>query len=316
MAKSNDVAVKPRKKGKGINGTNTIQLYSLAAIPAFLVFVFSYIPMFGIIIAFKNYRFDTGIFNSPWVGLDNLKVFLASDDFARIAYNTISMNLLFMLVGTTCAVLLAVVLFEITARKAVKTYQTILITPNFLSWVVVGYMGYAILHPTSGVANSIIQMFGGKPINWYAEPGYWPWILTIASEWKGVGMSSVVYYASLMGIDASLFEAAKIDGANRLQVAWHITIPQLVPVIVVLSILRVGNIFRGDFGLFYQMSRNVADLYETTDVMDTYIFRVMRIFGDFSLSSAAGLMQSVVGFITVVVTNFIVKFIDPEKSLF
>ncbi len=316
LAKANDVAVKPRKKGKGINGTNAIQLYSLAAIPAFLVFLFSYVPMFGIVIAFKNYRFDTGMFGSAWVGLDNLKVFLASDDFVRIAYNTIFMNLLFMLVGTTCAVLLAVVLFEITNRIAVKTYQTILITPNFLSWVVVGYMGYAILHPTSGVANNIIQMFGGQPINWYAEPGYWPWILTIASEWKGVGMSSVVYYASLMGIDASLFEAAKIDGANRLQVAWHITIPQLIPVIVVLSILRVGNIFRGDFGLFYQMSRNVTALYETTDVMDTYIFRIMRVVGDFSLSSAAGLMQSVVGFITVVLTNTIVKFIDPDKSLF
>lgn len=312
MAKSN--AVMPRKKRK--ISVNTIQLYALAAIPAALVFLFCYVPMFGIIISFKNYRFDTGIFNSAWVGLDNLKVFLASDDFVRIAWNTIYMNLVFMVVGTICAVLLAVVLFEITGRKAVKTYQTILITPNFLSWVVVGYMGYAILSPTSGVANNIIQMFGGKPIQWYSEPKYWPWILTIATEWKGVGMSSVVYYASLMGIDASLFEAAKIDGANRVQVAWHITIPQLIPVVIVLSILSIGGIFRGDFGLFYQMSRNVPDLYETTDVMDTYIFRVMRIFGDFSLSSAAGLMQSVVGFITVVVTNTIVKFIDPDKSLF
>ena len=309
-------ATKVRKRNKSINGKNQLQLYSLAIIPLLLVFLFNYIPMFGIIIAFKRYRFDTGIFGSEWVGLENLKVFLASDDFVRIASNTVVMNLLFMFFGVICAVLLAVVLFEITSSKAVKTYQTILITPHFLSWVVVGYMGYAILNPSYGIANQLITKFGGEAIQWYTRPEMWYAILTVVFEWKHVGLDSVIYYASLMGIDASLFEAAKIDGANRVQVAWHITIPQLVSVITVLTILKVGNIFRGDFGLFYQMTRDVTALYETCDVMDTYIFRVMRIFGDFSLSSAAGLLQSVVGFVLVIVTNTVVKFIDPEKSLF
>lgn len=310
------VATKERKKKKSINGKNQLQLYSLTIIPLFLVFLFCYVPMFGIVIAFKNYRFDTGIFGSEWVGLDNIKVFLASDDFVRIASNTIVMNLIFMAIGVICAVLLAVVLFEITSSRAVKTYQTILITPHFLSWVVVGYMGYAILNPSYGIANQLITKFGGEGIQWYSRPELWYYILAVAFEWKYVGMDSVIYYASLMGIDASLFEAAKIDGANRVQVAWHITIPQLIPVVTVLTILKVGNIFRGDFGLFYQMTRDVTALYQTCDVMDTYIFRVMRIFGDFSLSSAAGLLQSVVGFVLVIVTNTVVKFIDPDKSLF
>jgi putative aldouronate transport system permease protein len=303
-------------KKRSLQSKNALQLYSLAAIPAFLVFLFSYVPMFGIIIAFKNYRFDKGIFGSEWVGLDNIKVFLASDDFATIARNTVLLNLLFMALGVVAAVLLAVVLYEITSRKAVKTYQTILITPNFLSWVVVGYMAYGILNPSYGLLNQVITKFGGGAIQWYSEPKYWPIILAICSLWKSVGMSSIVYYASLMGIDASLFEAAKIDGANRVQVATKITIPQLVPVIIILQILALGNIFRADFGLFYQIPRDIVDLYPITDVMDTYIFRVMRIYGDMSLSSAAGLLQSVVGFCMVMLTNFVVKFIDPDKSLF
>ena len=303
-------------KKRSLQSKNALQLYSLAAIPAFLVFLFSYVPMFGIIIAFKNYRFDKGIFGSEWVGLDNIKVFLASDDFATIARNTVLLNLLFMALGVVAAVLLAVVLYEITSRKAVKTYQTILITPNFLSWVVVGYMAYGILNPSYGLLNQVITKFGGEAIQWYSEPKYWPIILAICSLWKGVGMSSIVYYASLMGIDASLFEAAKIDGANRVQVATKITIPQLVPVIIILQILALGNIFRADFGLFYQIPRDIVDLYPITDVMDTYIFRTMRVVGDMGMSSAAGLLQSVVGFILVMITNYISKKIDNDNALF
>lgn len=294
----------------------SLQIYALAAIPLLLVLIFNYIPMFGIVIAFKNYRYDLGIFGSEWVGLDNFKVFLMSDDFIRIARNTLGMNGLFIACSTVCQVALAMALFEVKKRAAVKTYQTVMITPHFLSWVVAGTMLYAFLHPTNGIINQIVEALGGEAVDWYSKPNAWPIILLICSVWKGVGMGSVVYYANLMGISSEIFEAAKIDGANKWQEVIHITVPQLVPLIIIQTILAIGNIFRADFGLFYQTTRDVGALYSTTDVMDTYIFRTMRVLGDTSISSAAGVFQSIVGFICVMTVNGIVNKIDPERALF
>lgn len=295
---------------------NFWQLMSLEAIPMLLVFVFSYIPMFGIIIAFKDYKYRRGIFGSEWVGLKNFDFLVKSDDFWRVARNTICMNMLFIIAGIVVAVIFAVMLFDVKNRMAIKTYQSCLITPNFISWVVVGYIAYIFLNPEYGTINRMLTALGLPTVQWYNSPKLWPGILTIVSVWKGVGMNTVMYYAALMGIDSEIFEAAELDGANKLQKIWNITIPSLVPIITILFILSIGNIFRADFGLFYQVTRDVGALYETTDVLDTYIFRTMKEIGDMSVSSAVGLLQSVVGFIFVVTVNKIVGKIDPERSLF
>lgn len=304
-------------KKKKRRDPSTIQLWSLSLIPAALVFLFSYVPMFGIIIAFKDYKFARGIFGSAWNGLDNFKYLLGSNTFARITRNTLVMNLIFIFVGLVAAVSLAVVLYRLTSRRFTKVYQTILITPNFLSWVVVAYMAYAILHPQNGTLNQLLGVFGIKPVDWYGEPGAWPGILTVANVWKHVGMNSVIYYAALMGIDASLFEAAEVDGATSRQVTRYILIPCITSIMIMLTILNIGSIFRADFGLFYQVPRNVGALYETTDVIDTYIFRSLRAANtNLGVTTAVGFLQSFVGLVMVVTTNYIVGRIDPESQLF
>ena len=291
------------------------ELYSLMALPILLVFVFNYLPMGGIIIAFKNYKFNKGIWGSDWVGLKNFEFFFKSDVIVRITRNTILLNLLFIGLNLICGLLVAVLLYEITSRRAVKTFQTMLITPNFVSWVVASYMVYAILNPNAGVLNSLIEACGGTSVEWYSKPGAWPIILAICNTWKNVGMGSVWYYAALMGVDTELIEAARIDGANKVQVIRHIMIPLIVPIIVIRVILAIGGIFRADFGLFYQVTRNVPLLYETTDVIDTYIFRAMRENGNMSMSAAVGLLQSVVGFVMVMLTNAVARKVSPENAL-
>lgn len=313
-----DAALNQRKektKQFTYNGQQ-IPLLSLAFIPMLCVFIFNYLPMIGIIIAFKNFKYDTGVFGSEWVGFKNFVFFLTSRDFPRVAWNTVSLNLFFMAIGTICAVTLAVLLFELRSRAATKTIQTIMITPNFLSWVVVGYMVYAFLSPETGWVNSVLIKLGIGKINWYSKAKAWPFILALVSVWKSVGMSSVLYYATLMGIDNTLFEAATVDGAGRFRRILHIILPSLVHIIVITTILSIGGIFRSDFGLFYQVTRDIGALYSTTDVMDTYIFRTMRVVRDMSMASAAGFLQSVVGFVMVLLTNYIANRINPENALF
>lgn len=307
---------KTSKKSKSQNLSNR-QLWTLSIIPIALVFLFSYVPMFGIIIAFKDYKFAKGIFGSDWNGIDNFKYLLGSNTFYRITRNTLVMNIIFIFVGLVAAVSLAIVLYRLTSRRFTKVYQTILITPNFLSWVVVSYMAYAILHPQNGVLNQIITTMGFEPVDWYGEPGAWPWILTVANIWKHVGMNSVIYYAALMGIDASLFEAAEVDGATSRQITRYILIPGITSIMIMLTILNIGSIFRADFGLFYQVPRNVGALYETTDVIDTYIFRSLRAANtNMGVTTAVGFLQSIVGFIMVVTANYIVGKIDSDSQLF
>ncbi len=292
------------------------QAYSMAVIPLLFVLVFSYLPMFGIIIAFKDYKYNLGIFHSPWVGLRNFEFFFKSNDFTRITFNTLYLNAIFIVVGTIAAVALALLLFGLTSRTGKKVYQTILISPYFLSWVVVGYMVYGILNPSYGLLNSVIKQLGMTPVDVYSKPDVWPLILTVASVWKNVGMDSVIYLAALMGLDVGLFEAAATDGASRSQIRRHIIIPELTSIISIMTILKIGSIFRSDFGLFYQLTRDIGTLYRTTDVVDTYVFRSMRVLGDMGMSSAVGLVQSVVGFVLVMATNYITKKIEPDNALF
>ena len=293
-----------------------IQLLTMCFLPVLSVFIFNYIPMFGTIIAFKNYKYDLGIFGSPWIGLNNFKAFVSSNDFPRLVFNTLWCNLLFIVFGIMAAILTAVLLFEVSSRTATKVYQTVMIIPHFVSWVLVSYLVYIFLSPDTGVLNHVLAAMGMETIDWYATPKAWPVILTIVSIWKHFGMDSVIYYAALMGVDQNVIEAAHIDGAGKIKTTWHVVLPTIVPLIVVLTLLKIGNICRADFGLFYNVTRDVGALYESTDVFDTYIFRMVREIGDMGMSSAAGLLQSGVGFILVVFSNWASKRIDPESGLF
>ncbi len=303
----------PKLKRKG--NIDNFQLCTLAILPLVLVFVFCYLPMCGIIIAFKDYNYADGIFGCPWSGFENFELLLTSNVFARITKNTLLNNTIMILVGTFASVLVALSLFKLRSRNATKVYQTVFITPHFLSWVVVAYMAYSILHPINGSLNGLLVALGFDKVDWYSKPEAWPTILTTAFVWKHVGMDSVLYYATLMSVDTSMVEAAQVDGANRRQVDRYIMIPCLAGIMCLQLILKVGGIFRADFGLFYQVPRNVGALYSTTDVIDTYIFRAMRVDGDMGVSAATGLLQSVVGFVLVLFTNYIVGKIDEEKTL-
>ena len=310
-----------RTKKRKIDASD-IQLYTLCAIPILLVILFKYVPMFGIVIAFKKYDFRGGIWGSPWVGFKNFEFFFKSDILLQLVRNTLGNNILFISFGILSSLVVAILLFELKSRTATKIFQTILITPHFMSWVIVAYMVLAILSPTSGFLNSIMTSIGiiDKPIDWYSKPNAWPIILTITSVWKSVGMDSVVYYASLMGIDTSLFEAAEVDGANKWQRTIHIVVPSLVPLIVILTILKIGGIFHADFGLFYNVTQDGANgnLYETTNVIDTWTFRAFKEgTGDsYGQSSAMGLMQSIIGIILVLSTDALSKKVDKDLGLF
>ena len=297
------------------------QMYSLAAVPMIIVFIFRYLPMGGLLIAFKDYKFNKGILGSDWVGLSNFEFFFKSNVFFELVKNTLFNNFLFIVFGTIAALLVAILLYEVRSRSATKVFQTLLITPYFMSWVIVAYMVYAILNPQYGYLNNILSFFGMPEVDWYTKPKAWYAILTITFVWKNVGMDSVVYYASLMGIDTSLIEAAEVDGASKLQRTLHVVLPGLIPLISILTILKIGNIFRADFGLFYTVTQDGANgnLYETTNVIDTYIFRTFRenmSSNSYGLTTAVGLLQSVVGMITVIVTNRCAKKIDPDIALF
>lgn len=292
------------------------ELYGMMALPLLKVLLFSYVPMFGLIIAFKDYKFNKGILGSRWVGLKNFDFFLKSNDFLVVTRNTILLNLLFIVAGILAALILAILLYNVTSRKATKVLQTMYITPNFVGWVLVSYLVYAFLNPQYGMLNGFLNSIGLEEVSWYSEPKYWPFILTVVNTWKIVGMDSVIYYAALMGIDESLFEAAKIDGANSSQITRKIMIPEIMSIITILSILKVGNIFKGDFGLFYQVTMNSALLYDVTDVVDTYVYRTMKETNNMSLSTAVGFIQSVVGMIMVVGTNWLSKKIDKDNGLF
>ena len=293
-----------------------MEFFFLALPGILLLLVFNYIPMFGIVVAFKKFNPNLGIWRSPWVGLSNFEFFFTSQDALRITRNTVLYSLDFMFVGLVAAVLVALLLYNVTNSKLVKTYNTIMILPKFLSMVLISFIVYAILNPLSGVLNQIIGLFGGdSSIDWYAKPEAWPFILTIINLWTGVGINSIMYYASLMGIDESLFDAAKIDGASRWKQMKHIAIPHLVPIMTITTVLAFGNLFNGDFGLFYQTTRDVGLLYPTTDIISTYVFRGLMD-GNMGVAASVGLFQSVVGFVMVLTVNLIVRKVSPENSLF
>ncbi|WP_413778068.1 ABC transporter permease [Caproicibacterium sp. XB1] len=293
-------------------------LLYLMMLPGLLyLLINNYIPMFGIIIAFKKYNYRKGIFGSSWAGLDNFKFLFSTTDAFVITRNTILYNLVFMVVGTVLGVFVAILLNEITKKFFSKLYQTVILFPQLISMVIVSYLAYGMLSTQTGfINNSILKPLGIGEISWYNEPKYWPAILLIVNIWKGLGYSAIMYLSSIVGIDKSYYEAAMLDGASKWQQVRKITLPFLVPTIVMLTILSVGRIFYSDFGLFYQVPMNSGPLYDVTSTIDTYVFRALLQQGNIGMSSAAGLYQSVVGFILVVVTNTIVSKVSPENAMY
>ena len=277
--------------------------------------IFHYWPLAGNIMAFKDYKYAKGIFGSDWNGLKNFEYFFTSQDAVRITRNTILYNGAFIVVGIACTVIVALLLYQITMRGAIKLYQTVMILPRFLSWVIVSYIVYILLNPTSGVLNGILNAAGKSGVQWYGTTKPWPYILIFSNLWKHVGLDSIIYYSALLGIDEEQFEAAEVDGASKFVQMVRIAVPSILPVIVIMFILQIGSIFGGDFGLFYQIPRNIGTLYPVTDVIPTYVFRGLQ-GGDYATSTAVGLFQSAVGFALVIITNIIVKKIDPDKAIF
>ncbi|SHE72458.1 ABC transporter permease [Clostridium fallax] len=296
------------------------ELLLLSLPGAIWFFIFAYIPMFGIIVAFKQFRISGGfiesLINSKWVGLKNFEFLFKSSDAWIITRNTVLYNLVFIVLGIVIPVIIAIMINEILSKKLAKFYQSAMFLPYFLSWVVVSYCLFAFLSPERGLVNGILQGFGMDRVAWYTEPKYWPWIIIFMSQWKGIGYNTVVYLASICGIDRTYYEAAMIDGATKWQQIKYITIPLLKPVITILFIMSIGKIFNSDFGLFYQLPKDSGALYPVTNVIDTYVYRGLMVMGEVGMSSAAAFYQSIVGFILIMISNFIVKKVDSDNALF
>lgn len=281
------------------------------------LFINNYIPMAGIVVAFKKVNYQLGIFKSPWVGWKNFEYLFASKDSWIILRNTLLYNVAFIFTNMVVATLVAVFLNEVKSRIGSRIYQAFLLIPYLLSWVVVGFLGYAFLNSRTGYINNVIlPLFGAKPVSWYMDLKAWPWILIIVNAWKNVGYYSVIYLAAIMGIDHSLYEAGRVDGTNWLQEVVHITLPGISPVLITMFLLQIGRIFYSDFGLFYQVPMNTGFLLPVTNVLDTYVYRALLLNNDISMSSAAGCFQAVMGLLVVVGANMLVRRVDADSAMF
>nr|WP_084224862.1 ABC transporter permease subunit [Paenibacillus pectinilyticus] len=277
----------------------------------------NYLPMFGVIIAFKNINYRKGILGSDWAGLKNFEYLFKTSDAWVITRNTVLYNGFFIVINLALAVAVAIMLNEVRNRFMSRFYQSVILLPYLISMVIVGYLALAMLNVENGFINHhILPLFGVDPISWYSESKYWPFILTLINIWKNVGYLCIIFLAAIVGIDHEYYEAATLDGANKWQQIRTITLPLLAPAITIMALLSIGRIFYSDFGLFYQVPLNSGPLQSTTDVIDTYVYRGLMTLGDIGMSSAAGLYQSVVGFILVLISNFIIRRKSPDQALF
>jgi putative aldouronate transport system permease protein len=289
----------------------------LMALPAVVwILINNYIPMAGIIIAFKNFRPPLGIWKSPWAGLQNFQYLFATQDGWRILQNSLLNNGLFIVTNTVLSVAVAILLYRVYKHYLTRFYQSAMFFPYFISWVIVQTFVFALLDPDRGLMNQWLAGFGVEKIYWYSEASYWRVILALVNLWKGVGFWSIIYLAGLMAISPEIYEAAEVDGASAWQQTWRITLPLLLPLITINVLLLIGRILYSDFGLFYIVPREQGLLYPVTDVIDTYVFRALRTTGKIGMASAAGFYQAVVGLVLVVVANAIVRRLDPDKALF
>ena len=314
LEKSTQVEKKKRKARKF--KYNHWALTAMVFPAVLFVFIFSYLPMGGLIIAFKQYKFSLGIWNSPWNGIENFKFLVQTNTIFQLVRNTIGYNLLFIFLGMAFAVIVAVMLDTVHKRIFVKFYQGTMFLPYFLSWIVVSYVTHALFDVNYGIINTLIRNFGGTEISFYTEPKYWPFIFVIANLWKTVGNSSLIYYGTIMGISPELYESASLDGCGFFGKFRYITLPHLKSTMIILGIMAIGGIFRSDYGMFMFLGKESGALFDVTDVLDSFILRSVRSSPNLGVPSAAGFLQSIVGFLTVISANAIVRKIEPENALF
>lgn len=290
--------------------------YMLVLPAAIYTLLFGYLTLPYIIMAFENYNFKLGLLGSPFVGLKNFEFFFRSSNAAMITWNTVYLNVIFITTGTIASIVLALMLNEIRQKQYLKVMQSTLLFPNFLSWIIVQYVVFALLSSENGWLNSVFESLGMARISMYSNADNWPFILALVRIWKGAGMGSVIYMAAIAGMDEGLYEAARIDGATKLKQIWHITLPLLVPTILILTLMAVGKIFYGDFQMIYALVGDNGILLKRTDVIDTFVYRALRQTGDPSAAMAVGLYQAVVGFIMVYGSNRLVRKFFPSGALF
>lgn len=292
-----------------------LPLYLMLIPGAAYLIINNYIPMTGIVIAFEQFNYAKGMWGSPFIGFKNFEFLFKTKDAWIITRNTLLYNVAFIVLGTLCAIAVAILLNEIHSARAKKLYQTTILVPFLISIVVVSYLVYAFLSSDSGFLNSsVLPLLGIEPISWYTSPQYWPVILIIVNIWKGLGYNCIIYYATLVGIDRGYYEAAVIDGANRWKQIIHITLPALKPTIITLTLMAIGKIFYSDFGLFYQVPRDSNSLYNVSYTLDVFVFKQLKS-STTGMASAAAFVQSVAGCITILTANAIVRKVDRESAM-
>ena len=329
MNRPETMTIQQKKKKRGKIRVDDLQLFALSLPTTIWYLLFCYIPMFGILIAFKKYKVAPGkgflwslIHNSPWCGLDNFKFLFSSNMKTTVAMfrNTVGYNIVFIVLNIVIPVALAILISHLYSKRLAKVCQTAIFLPHFLSWVVVGYFVYAFLATNEGLVNNLLISMGINPIRWYQKEaiGYWPFILVFLNVWKNMGYNMIVYMASINGIDGSLYEAAVIDGASKHQQTRYITLPLLKPVIIIMFIMAVGRIFNSDFGLFYRTTRNSSGLYNAFVTLDVYVYNSLfkSTIPTYGYASAAGFIQSVLGCLTLLAANAIVSKVDKENAFF
>lgn len=280
------------------------------------IFINCYMPLPGLAIAFKRFDYSKGIWDSAWVGLSNFTYLFKTQDAFNIIRNTLGYNLIFIILGNIIAVAIAIMLNFLQGQMKKKVYQTLILIPYLLSTVVVSYIVYAFLGQESGFLNNLLVSVGQDKISWYTQSKYWPFILTIVYLWKTFGYSSILYYATVIGIDSSLYEAAMSDGANRWKQVWHVTLPGLKNTIITMVLLQIGKMFFSDFGLFYQVPMRSGLISSVTDTLDVFVYKNLAQLNDIGRAAAAGFLQSVLGFILILIVNMIVRKVDKDSALF
>ena len=303
------------QKAKGRKKTIVYLLFLMPGL-SYLI-LNNYVPIAGMFIAFKNVSFSLGIFKSKWVGFKNFEFLFKSKDAAIILRNTLLYNLTFIIIGTSVAILVALLICELKESRLAKFSQTALLLPHLLSWIIIAYIVYGLLGVDTGlINNSILKPLGIRYVNWYSTPKMWPFILVIVHLWHHTGYQAIVYMSSMAGIDQAIYEAARIDGASRVKQITHITLPLIKPTVITMTLMAIGNIFYSSFGLFYQVPMDSGLLYNVTQTIDTYVYRALMNLGSIEMSAAAGVFQSVVGFIVVLAANALTRKVDADNALF
>ncbi len=309
-------AVAAPEKKKKIQWKRWLPIFIMGLPGLAYLFINNYMPLYGLIIAFKDFNYADGILGSPWAGLSNFEYLFKTKDAWTITRNTICYNIVFIILNVVCCVALAIFLNEVRKKTTKKIYQTVILLPYLMSLVVVSYLTYAFLGDRTGLINGLLKSLGLETILFYSTKAYWPFILTFVYMWRNIGYGTIIYLATLVGVDGSYYEAAELDGATKWQQIRFITLPMLKSTIIMLVTMSVGQIFRSDFGLFYQVPRNQGLLYSVTDTIDTYVFRALLQNGDIGLSSAAAFYQSVVCFICILLFNGLINKVSKEDALF